>query len=295
MRGETRSLTSAVEDWAERFSSSAARRRNRAHVCAVHRPVDGPAFGHSTADNQAAALRARQPTPSFVVEHVFPNTRVVIVSDEPSNPSVLVWISGLAAAVLVAIVSSFLSAGFSRAEALRQERRSAYADFLGIVQTCNSTSLVDAIDFEMRRLDPAFDPLKADAPGNLIERLTKMQDCFERMTTGAARISILTYDQDVEDATHKLIMATIAVTSQIQEDEAQRKREQIAYIRALSDFQLAAKSDANRFVSSLVSPTAAGMAAIVLLSAVTFSLVVFRQRGVADAPLHAAPSRTGDD
>lgn len=181
-----------------------------------------------------------------------------------------VWaaIWGVGGLLVGAVLSAWLSAESSRVEALRQERRSSYADLLGTAHDCERA-------FFERRIRPEpssaeFEELlrTGDFPG-----FPELTQCFSRLSSASAKVKILTDSDKLRDSSRTVLRATIALSPGPDEDKD--NREQFAYYHATAEFEVLARQDAN---SPVVSPFLVRMVALVLVEVMLFALFIYGRR-----------------
>lgn len=182
-------------------------------------------------------------------ERTFPGSTLVDVAEDRS-PSVFVWIGSLTAALLVAIATTYLSAATTRAETLRQERRTAYADFIGTAGTCQSQALVTHAEIIARQGLIKEDVVK-DYAENVVGFLSRHQDCYARITAGEAKVALLTTNEALERSAHELVLATIGALAPQRDD--QETNTTATYINALSRFQVRAERDVDAPLIGIMS------------------------------------------
>jgi hypothetical protein len=152
------------------------------------------------------------------------------------SPSLFGLLGGLAAVLL----SSWLTAETSRAESLRQERRSTYAEFLGSITTCENVGLI--LPFEMDRFEtiPPEGATFSDARRELFEQVIS---CFTPLDSRYFQIRLITEDEEVVEAAQELSSATKDVLLADLKSDEERQRSFDRYFSASADFQVLARRD----------------------------------------------------
>lgn len=192
-------------------------------------------------------------------------------------------VGGIFGAVIVAVFSTWLSAESSRVEALRQERRTAYADLLGTAHDCHGefSALLFKNRFsvaEIERLAQTGRPedLRAaqgdQAIGQAVASEEALARCFTRLSSSSARVRILTDNTPLRDASWALDLATTYLGAAGKEKEADA---QLLYDRAISEFEKLATTDGN---SPVLSPFVIQLGALVLLEVMLIVLLFFGLR-----------------
>jgi hypothetical protein len=187
--------------------------------------------------------------------------------DSRISPSLFGLLGGLAAVLL----SSWLTAETSRAESLRQERRSSYAAFLGSVKTCETVGLV--LPFELERLETI--PVEAldDVRRELFAQVTS---CFTPLDTSYYQIRLITENEEIVEAATDLSSATKGVLQAgLEPDEERQRGFDDAYFFASAHFEVLARRDVT---SPFIPPHILHFIAFVLIQIVLGGLLFFWAR-----------------
>lgn len=149
-------------------------------------------------------------------------------------------------ALLVALASAWSGAETGRAEAIRAERREAYAALIGTTHSCYADAI--ASPYSIKDLKDLPTGTKRERQLLRVLRLgARTSGCAERIDRDAALASLVAGD-DVVNAVHSVAISTIAVIG-ADPTEAEVKR----YISSQAGFTEAARSEVTRpFVSRLV-------------------------------------------
>lgn len=222
-------------------------------------------------------------------------------------------IGGLTASLIVALISTWLAAEANRTEALRQDRRAAYAELLATAQDCETAALFRGYQFPQMRLPPLdeirklspneagtlygklastlgfppLDELRRLSPkklGKLFSRLEKTNLAKYRGTLRRYRdcsIPLRTIHARISLLTQNdaIIQSshrlTLATLARVAAEPQQKRwKTEKVYIRALARFQALGQQDATAPVISPLLIQLAGLTIIyVLLLILTVSLL----------------------
>jgi hypothetical protein len=183
------------------------------------------------------------------------------VASERSTSALFGLIGGLVASIIVALVSTWVAAEANRTEALRQERRTAYADLIARAVSCQSLSTFGFIREPLPRIPSLAEirELSEEELQRLIDRsnpesakqelrFALFQECAVPLQTSRANVDLLSDSEQIRDAGHELVIKSIAVADT---SESQLERRQEEYITALSRFQVLARDVA---IAPIISP-----------------------------------------
>lgn len=186
--------------------------------------------------------------------------------DEAKRSARMGAIGGLAASLAVALVSTWASAEAARADSLRQDRRSAYAQFLGSVRNCESLALTLPLTSELGRTDT-----NSTVEQSFKDAVAEFQSCQIPLSSTAAGVRLVA-DERLSRASDELESAAIAViAANAAPDKEARKTAHGRYREASSYFEVTARRSVQ---APLVSPLLIQTVGLVL--AVAVAMVVLR-------------------
>jgi hypothetical protein len=167
----------------------------------------------------------------------------------------------LVASIIVAVVSTWLAAEANRREALRQDRRIAYAELIARAGSCESLavfgfvskplprvpSLSELGGFSRDELEELFDRLAGEVTENQ-RRLSLLKECVVPLRTSMATVILLSENAPIIELGSELVRDAIEVAIASERQLGNRERE---YVDSLTEFQILARESAN---APVVSP-----------------------------------------
>lgn len=175
----------------------------------------------------------------------------------------------LITAVIVTVFSTWLSGDANRSQALRQERRAAYAALLSSTTNCESNAILVKQTIEQASMFPVTAESRLQAS-------SLVTICASQMNSAKAEILLVADDAAVVEATQRLLDATIAYIGGASFPGRPHDDTDHAYYVASQHFMLVARASAMR--SRGLPSASANAIAIVLFLVVASSFWVQCQR-----------------
>lgn len=150
------------------------------------------------------------------------------------------FLLGVAATLIVASATTWLSAYFSRTEALRQSRVTAYSDFLGSVESCANLSLT------LPLIDIFSKPpqTEEDIRRRMTDGVKVINECSLPLEVAATKVWLVGEREDIGDAANELALAVQDIVRPGRQDAPDEKT-MSRYFIARGTFDVKARASAN--------------------------------------------------